>query len=144
MVDVGQKDTTRRRAMARGVVQMSPSAFKHMTHGAAAKGDVLSAARIAGIMAAKKTHELIPFCHPLGLSGCTIDIDMDKEAQIITITCRAKVEHKTGVEMEALTGASIAALAVYDMLKAVSHDMVIEETRLIEKTGGKSDVTSLA
>ena len=101
------------------------------------KGPVFATAIIAGVMAAKKTHELIPFCHPLGLESCKVTIEMNGDLAVID--CRCKVTHKTGVEMEALTGASIAALTVYDMLKALSHDIVISETRLIAKTGGKQD-----
>jgi cyclic pyranopterin phosphate synthase len=101
------------------------------------KGPVFATAIIAGVMAAKKTHELIPFCHPLGLEKCDVTIDVD--ASDLTILCRCKVHHKTGVEMEALTGASVAALTIYDMCKALSHDIVIGETRLIAKTGGKQD-----
>ena len=98
---------------------------------------MFATAIIAGVMAAKKTHELIPFCHPLGLENCKLQIEMDGDN--VVIDCRCKVHHKTGVEMEALTGASVAALTVYDMLKAMSHDIVIGETRLISKTGGKQD-----
>jgi len=101
------------------------------------KGPVFATAIIAGVMAAKKTHELIPFCHPLGLDNCDIAIALDGDRALID--CRCKVTHKTGVEMEALTGASVAALTVYDMCKALSHDIVIAETRLMMKTGGKQD-----
>ena len=101
------------------------------------KGPVFATAIIAGVMAAKKTHELIPFCHPLGLENCKITIDV--QGQQAVIDCRCKVHHKTGVEMEALTGASVAALTVYDMCKAMSHDIVISQTRLMAKTGGKQD-----
>jgi cyclic pyranopterin phosphate synthase len=101
------------------------------------KGPVFATAIIAGVMAAKKTHELIPFCHPLGLDSCKISIEVVGDRAIID--CRCKVHHKTGVEMEALTGASVAALTIYDMLKALSHDLVIRDTRLMAKTGGKRD-----
>jgi len=101
------------------------------------KGPVFATAIIAGVMAAKKTHELIPFCHPLGLDNCKVAIEMD--GTDVVIDCRCKVHHKTGVEMEALTGASVAALTVYDMLKAVSHDIVISDTKLMAKSGGKRD-----
>jgi cyclic pyranopterin phosphate synthase len=101
------------------------------------KGPVFATAIIAGVMAAKKTHELIPFCHPLGLDSCKVAIAVD--GNFAVIDCRCKVTHKTGVEMEALTGASVAALTIYDMLKALSHDIVISETKLISKTGGKQD-----
>ncbi|MEO1320731.1 MAG: cyclic pyranopterin monophosphate synthase MoaC, partial [Pseudomonadota bacterium] len=99
---------------------------------------VFATAIIAGVMAAKKTHELIPFCHPLGLEKCNIDIRIDGDTALIDATCR--VTHKTGVEMEALTAASVAALTIYDMCKGLSHDMVIENTRLLAKSGGKKDV----
>jgi cyclic pyranopterin phosphate synthase len=101
------------------------------------KGPVFATAIIAGVMAAKKTHELIPFCHPIGLDDCQITIAMEGDSAIID--CHCKIRHKTGVEMEALTGASVAALTVYDMLKAMSHDIVISDTRLMKKTGGKQD-----
>ena len=106
-----------------------------------AKGPVFATAVVAGVMAAKRTHELIPFCHPLGLDDCKISIQLSEQGNAV-IDCVCKVMHKTGVEMEALTGASVAALTVYDMCKALSHDIVIGETRLIEKTGGKSDYRS--
>ena len=101
------------------------------------KGPVFATAIIAGVMAAKKTHELIPFCHPLGLDKCDIDIQVAGDEAVIECTCR--VDHKTGVEMEALTGASVAALTIYDMVKALSHDVTIRETRLVAKSGGKQD-----
>ena len=101
------------------------------------KGPVFATAIIAGVMAAKKTHELIPFCHPLGLDSCKVSITIENANAVID--CRCKVTHKTGVEMEALTGASVAALTIYDMLKALSHDIVISETRLMSKSGGKQD-----
>ena len=103
-----------------------------------AKGPVFATAIVAGVMAAKRTHELIPFCHPLGLSNCKVMIELDDESRAV-IDCRCKVHHRTGVEMEALTGASVAALTVYDMCKALSHEIVIRETRLMSKTGGKED-----
>ncbi len=102
------------------------------------KGPVFQTAIVAGTLAAKRTHELIPFCHPLPLDHCTLDVAMDAAGTVV-IRCRVAVQHRTGVEMEALTGASIAALTVYDMCKALSHDIVITETRLLEKTGGKHD-----
>ena len=102
------------------------------------KGPVFQTAIIAGTMAAKRTHELIPFCHPLGIENCKVAIDMEGDDAVIT--CTVSVHHKTGVEMEALTGASVAALTIYDMCKALSHDIVIAETRLVEKHGGKSDI----
>jgi len=139
MVDVGDKAVTRRTARAQTRVRL-PAAVRDAVDGdeiVGRKGPVFATAIIAGVMAAKRTHELIPFCHPLGLEKCTIDIRLEGGDAVIECTCR--VEHKTGVEMEALTGASVAALTIYDMCKALSHDIVIAETRLVEKTGGKSD-----
>ena len=139
MVDVGDKIATRREAHARSVVRL-PEAVLAALDGdeiASKKGPVFATAIIAGVMAAKKTHELIPFCHPLGLEDCNITIEV--EAAEAIIDCRCRVTHKTGVEMEALTGASVAALTIYDMCKALSHDIVIGDTRLMMKTGGKKD-----
>jgi cyclic pyranopterin phosphate synthase len=139
MVDVSGKPATERRAHARTRMHL-PDEIAAKVAGdeiETKKGPVFATAIIAGVMAAKRTHELIPFCHPLGLEDCKVSIAL--EGNEITIDCRCKVCHKTGVEMEALTGASIAALTVYDMLKAMSHDIRIEETRLMEKTGGKQD-----
>lgn len=141
MVDVGDKAVTRRTATARSIVNLPAEVLAALDGDeiASRKGPVFATAIIAGVMAAKKTHELIPFCHPLGLDSCKISIAV-AGAQAI-IECRCRVQHKTGVEMEALTGASVAALTIYDMCKALSHDIVIGETRLIEKTGGKQDFT---
>ncbi|NIA28235.1 MAG: cyclic pyranopterin monophosphate synthase MoaC [Desulfobulbaceae bacterium] len=139
MVDVSEKTATDREAHARAVVEL-PAEIVAALDGdeiATTKGPVFATAIIAGVMAAKKTHELIPFCHPLGLEKCKITIDVEDRQAIIN--CRCKVHHKTGVEMEALTGASVAALTIYDMCKAMSHNIVIGETRLISKTGGKQD-----
>ena len=139
MVDVGDKAVTSREAHARTVVVL-PGEVLAVLDGdeiQSKKGPVFATAIIAGVMAAKKTHELIPFCHPLGLDNCDVAITMDGDRAVID--CRCKVTHKTGVEMEALTGASVAALTVYDMCKALSHDIVIAETRLMMKTGGKQD-----
>lgn len=139
MVDVSSKVRTDREAHARAIVEL-PAAVLAALDGdeiETKKGPVFATAIIAGVMAAKKTHELIPFCHPLGLDDCKITIDVDGDRLIID--CRCKVHHKTGVEMEALTGASVAALTIYDMCKALSHDIVIAETRLMSKTGGKQD-----
>ena len=139
MVDVSDKAATAREAHARTIVEL-PTAVLDALQGddiATKKGPVFATAVIAGVMAAKKTHELIPFCHPLGLENCKIAIEVEGSRAIID--CRCKVHHKTGVEMEALTGASVAALTVYDMCKAMSHDIVISETRLMSKTGGKED-----
>lgn len=140
MVDVGDKDVTQRTAHARARVRL-PAPVRSAIAGdeiRGPKGPVFQTAIIAGTQAAKRTHELIPFCHPLGLESCRIEISVDDEARAV-IDCRVKVTHKTGVEMEALTGAAVAALTIYDMCKALSHDMVIEEIALVEKTGGKSD-----
>ena len=139
MVDVSNKTATLREAHARSIVIL-PEAVLAALRGDeinSKKGPVFATAIIAGVMAAKKTHELIPFCHPLGLDNCKVTIEMD--GTDVVIDCRCKVHHKTGVEMEALTGASVAALTVYDMLKAVSQDIVISETKLIAKSGGKRD-----
>ena len=139
MVDVGDKAVTSREAHARTAVVL-PDEVLAVLDGdeiPSKKGPVFATAIIAGVMAAKKTHELIPFCHPLGLDSCDVAITMDGDRAVID--CRCKVTHKTGVEMEALTGASVAALTVYDMCKALSHDIQIKDIHLIKKTGGKSD-----
>ena len=139
MVDVSDKGVTQREAHAQARVCL-PETVLALVSGediATKKGPVFATAIVAGVMAAKKTHDLIPFCHPLGLENCRITIELRDDE--VVIDCRCKVHHKTGVEMEALTGASVAALTVYDMLKAVSHDIVIAETRLMAKTGGKKD-----
>ncbi len=140
MVDVGHKTASDRVAHARTVVKFPADVAERFADGdiRTAKGPVFSTAIVAGVMAAKRTHELIPFCHPLGLTSCNITIEMDAQQQAI-IDCICKVHHRTGVEMEALTGASIAALTIYDMCKALSHDISIAETRLIAKSGGKRD-----
>ncbi|MEE8527035.1 MAG: cyclic pyranopterin monophosphate synthase MoaC [Gammaproteobacteria bacterium] len=140
MVDVSKKSVTRRTAHARSVVRFPPELVAVDDSGEiqSKKGPVFQTAIIAGVMAAKKTHELVPFCHPLRLEDCQINIVLNNEATAV-IDCRVTALDKTGVEMEALTGASIAALTVYDMCKSLSHDLVISETRLIEKRGGKSD-----
>jgi cyclic pyranopterin phosphate synthase len=144
MVDISGKAVTERTAHA-CVTVILPDAVRDAIEGDeinTAKGPVFQTAIIAGTMAAKRTHELIPFCHPLGLDACNIAIALNDVGNVV-IHCRARVTHKTGVEMEALTGASVAALTVYDMCKALSHDMVISELRLIEKTGGKSDFSGV-
>jgi cyclic pyranopterin phosphate synthase len=140
MVDVGSKAVSLREAHARSIVEFPDNVANRFVDGdiRTAKGPVFTTAIIAGVMAAKKTHELIPFCHPLGLDNCDIQISMDSTMRAV-IDCRCKVTHKTGVEMEALTGASVAALTIYDMCKALSHDIVIRETRLMSKSGGKKD-----
>jgi cyclic pyranopterin phosphate synthase len=139
MVDVSDKRVSEREAHARSLVRLPEEVLSHITDDeiSTKKGPVFATAIIAGVMAAKRTHELIPFCHPLGLDSCKIAIEIDGDNAVID--CRCKVTHKTGVEMEALTGASVAALTIYDMLKALTHDIVITDTRLMAKTGGKRD-----
>lgn len=139
MVDVGDKVVTKRTATAQARVQFPASVAAALREQdfSTKKGPVFHTAIVAGVMAAKRTHELIPFCHPLGLENCKIAIDMQGDDAVIL--CTVSVHHKTGVEMEALTGASVAALTIYDMCKALSHDIVIAATRLVEKRGGKSD-----
>jgi cyclic pyranopterin phosphate synthase len=138
MVDVGGKPASRRRAVAAGRILMQPETLARIVQGDHGKGDVLGVARIAGIMAAKKTAELVPLCHPLALTR--VDIDLQTESQPACVTARATVETQgqTGVEMEALTAVQIALLTVYDMCKAVDRGMTIDQVRLIEKSGGKS------
>lgn len=136
MVDVGGKPQTQRRAVASGRITMSAEALAAIRAGNAPKGDVLATARIAGIIAAKRTGELIPLCHPLGLEAVSVDFAFEEGA--IRVTATASLTGKTGVEMEAMTAASIALLTIYDMAKAIDKGMVIAEVRLIEKTGGKS------
>ena len=139
MVDVSEKRVTERQASARSIVSLPDNVVAAIADDdiSTKKGPVFATAIIAGVMAAKKTHELIPFCHPLGLENCKVTISLDGNDAVIDCTC--KVHHKTGVEMEALTGASVAALTIYDMCKALSHDIVIRETRLVSKSGGKRD-----
>lgn len=140
MVDVSEKAVTKRTARARSVVSLPADVIALLVAGdiQTKKGPVFQTAILAGIMAAKKTGELIPLCHPIGMDNCNIDISINEQNEVV-IECIATVTAKTGVEMEALTGASVAALTVYDMCKAMSHDIVIKETMLMEKTGGKSD-----
>ncbi len=140
MVDVGDKSVTKRTATAETRVRFPPHVAEALRAQdfSTAKGPVFHTAIIAGVLAAKRTHELIPFCHPLGIENCKIAIDMDGDEALIR--CTVSVTHKTGVEMEALTGSSVAALTIYDMCKALSHDIVIAQTRLLEKRGGKSDL----
>ncbi len=137
MVDVGAKDVTRRRALARGRVSMSAAALAAARAGSS-KGDVLQVARVAGIMAAKKTAELIPLCHPLALDSVTVDLSFDDEQSAVLIEATASISSRTGVEMEALVAVSGAALTIYDMLKSVDPSMVIEGIALHEKEGGRS------
>ena len=141
MVDTSQKQPTRRSATARSVVVLPENVLEALVQNnelRSAKGSVFQTAILAGIMAAKKTGELIPLCHPLGLEDCQLRIWLDEQRKVI-VECTAVLTGKTGVEMEALTGASVAALTIYDMCKAFSHDIVIESIMLMEKTGGKRD-----
>ena len=138
MVDVSDKPQTLREAVARGMVTMKKTTLKLIQENSIAKGDVLIVARVAGIMAAKKTHEIIPLCHPLNISSVQIDFSLDQEKKRIIIESSVKITGQTGVEMEALTAVSAAALTIYDMCKAVDKEMVISDIMLIEKTGGKS------
>jgi cyclic pyranopterin phosphate synthase len=140
MVDVGDKQVTKRIAKAQSIVVLGEEIMQHfMGHDIQTKkGPVFQTAIIAGTMAAKKTSDLIPLCHPLSIDNCKVEININNLNEVVVI-CTASITSKTGVEMEALTGASVAALTIYDMCKAFSHDIVIKETRLIEKTGGKSD-----
>jgi cyclic pyranopterin monophosphate synthase len=144
MVDVGGKAVTARSALAESRVRLPPAVAEALRAAgyATAKGPILHTAIVAGTMAAKRTHELIPFCHPLGLERCRITIE--PEGAELVIRCEVAVHHRTGVEMEALTGAAVAALTLYDMCKALSHDIVIGDTRLLAKTGGKSEFVASA
>ncbi len=139
MVDVSDKPVSDREAHAQSVLVLPDDVLQQVSDDEiqTSKGPVFATAIIAGVMAAKKTHELIPFCHPIGLDSCKVTIVLRGNKAVID--CHCKVTHKTGVEMEALTGASVAALTVYDMLKALSHDIIISETRLMAKSGGKRD-----
>jgi len=145
MVDVGAKEVTQRLAVAEATIRLPRTvalalrASGHRTH----KGPVFDTAIVAGVMAAKRTHELIPFCHPLGLEDCQIEIAPVGRAQL-AVRCRVAVHHRTGVEMEALTGAAVAALTIYDMCKALSHDIEIVNVRLLAKTGGRRPFTRKA
>ncbi len=140
MVDVSEKKVTNRSATARSIVVLPSEVLSQITDGEiqTKKGAVFNTAIIAGIMGAKKTGDLIPLCHPLGLDNCNIVVYINEEQEVV-IDCTASLSAKTGVEMEALVGASIAALTIYDMCKAMSHDIVIKDTKLISKTGGKND-----
>lgn len=138
MVDVSDKDVTSRTAVAEGFVALKPETLALVTKGEAKKGDVLATARIAGIMAAKKTHELIPLCHPLAITKVTVEFSPSEEPAGIHVTATVKVTGQTGVEMEALTAVSVACLTIYDMLKAADKGMTISDIRLLEKTGGRS------
>jgi len=138
MVDVGDKDVTERQATAVATIRMAPETLQLIQDGDAKKGDVLGVARLAGIMAAKKTADLIPLCHPLALSNVTVDFTVHETNSTIEAQATCKLKGRTGVEMEALTAASIAALTIYDMCKAVDRGMTIVETKLLKKSGGKS------
>jgi len=138
MVDVGEKAPTRREALASGYVRMDKATLDIIRKGDAKKGDVLGTARLAGIMAAKRTHELIPLCHPLLLSKVTVDLTPDPALPGVHVRALAKVAGQTGVEMEALTAVSVACLTIYDMVKAVDRFMTIEGIGMVEKSGGKS------
>jgi cyclic pyranopterin phosphate synthase len=138
MVDVSDKETTSRTAVAEGFVSLLPETLALVTKGEAKKGDVLATARIAGIMAAKKTHELIPLCHPLAITKVTVEFEPSDEPAGIHVSATVKVTGQTGVEMEALTAVSVACLTIYDMLKAADKGMTISDVRLLEKTGGRS------
>lgn len=139
MVDVGAKDETAREAVASGVVRMAPATLALIVAGGLPKGDVLAVARIAGIMAAKRTHELIPLCHPLPLTAVIVELRPATDGAAIVIEATARTVGRTGVEMEALTAVSVAALTIYDMCKAVDRAMEITDVRLLRKRGGKSD-----
>jgi len=140
MVDVGKKMPTHRMAKAQSIIEVDKAIMDLLENDEihTKKGPVFQTAIIAGVMAAKKTGELIPLCHPIGMDNCQIDIHINENKQIL-INCTASVYAKTGIEMEALTGASVAALTIYDMCKAFSHNIIIKETKLMEKTGGKKD-----
>ena len=138
MVDVSDKEISERIAVARGSVIMQPETLALIRDGGVKKGDVLSVARLAGIMGAKRTPELIPLCHPLALTSVTVDLTLDEARSAVDITARCKLKGRTGVEMEALTAVSVAALTVYDMCKAADRAMQITDIRLLRKEGGKS------
>ena len=138
MVDVSEKDVTSRIAVARGSIYMRPETLKLIVQGKVEKGDVFSVARVAGIMAAKKTSELIPMCHPLNISSIEIDLNAKTDPARVEIEALVRVDGKTGIEMEAMTAVSVAGLTIYDMCKAVDREMSISEIRLVRKSGGKS------
>ena len=140
MVDVGCKVRTERMALARTIIELPKEVLTELNSGGVqtSKGSIFDVAVIAGTQAAKKTADLIPLCHIIPLDSVKIDLRLEKDRRIIVVECRVKATHKTGVEMESLVGCSVAALTVYDMCKALSHEIVIGETKLIEKTGGKS------
>ncbi|NQT73400.1 MAG: cyclic pyranopterin monophosphate synthase MoaC [Chloroflexi bacterium] len=143
MVDVSEKQATERIAIAKGTVKMKPETLELIEKGQSAKGDVLALAQTSGIMAAKKTSELIPLCHPLRITNVAVEFEMDKKSSVIGIIATVKAVEKTGVEMEALTAVSVSALTIYDMCKAVDRGMKIENIRLVKKAGGKSGTITL-
>lgn len=138
MVDVSDKEETERLALATARVKLNCETYKLVKDKGIKKGDVLSVAQVAGIMAAKNTSRIIPMCHPINITSCDIDFKLDDERHFIDISCKAKINSKTGVEMEALTAVSIAALTIYDMCKAVQRDIEITDIKLLRKSGGKS------
>jgi len=138
MVDIGDKDTSARRAVAGGRIVMQPETLALIEQGGHKKGDVLGVARVAGIMATKRTAELVPMCHPLALTHVAVEFEIDADGSSVDCTVTAETTGQTGVEMEALTGVQVALLTIYDMCKAVDRGMVIAEVRLLEKSGGKS------
>jgi cyclic pyranopterin monophosphate synthase len=138
MVDVGDKAITAREAIARGEVKMEPATLRRVVSGRTKKGDVLAVARVAGILAAKRTHELIPLCHPLPIQSIALEIEPSRTRSTIEVEARVRVEAKTGVEMEALTAVAVACLTIYDMVKAIDRGMTIGGIRLVRKSGGKS------
>lgn len=138
MVDVSEKDVTLREAVASGVISMKPETFRMVMNAEIAKGDVLGVAKIAGIMAAKKTSELIPLCHPLDITHVEIRFNLQEKQSAITIEAGVKTHHRTGAEMEALVAVTTAALTIYDMCKAVDRAMVISDVKLVKKSGGRS------
>jgi cyclic pyranopterin phosphate synthase len=144
MVDVGGKDVTERTAVATCHVELAPATAALLADGALPKGDAVALARIAGIQAAKRTPELIPLCHHVALTGAQVDLDVDRDSGRVTITATVSARDRTGVEMEALTAASVAALTVYDLVKAVQKDAVIGGLRVVSKTGGRSEHQGIA
>lgn len=138
MVDVGDKSVTHRVAVAAGAIEMEPATFAMVAAGTHKKGDVLGIARVAGIMATKRTSDLVPLCHPIGLTKVSVDFELDESASTVRCECRTETRGQTGVEMEALTGVQVALLTIYDMCKAVDRAMVINQVRLLAKSGGKS------
>ena len=138
MVDISDKENTERQAIASSSISMNKKTLEMIKEGTSKKGDVLGVARIAGIMAAKKTADLIPLCHPISISSVTINFEIQDSMNSIKITCNCKLNGKTGLEMEALTAVSVAALTIYDMCKAVDKEMIINKTQLLYKSGGKS------